>query len=123
MPSVEVCYKNKTYRIKLLDVNEIINKKNLIQICKTDAIEGKIILYCVIDTEVVSSIDAAMQNIIKICRDDLAEEQQPDIIYIMKSFPRTAVGKVDYKVLNNAGQRVVGQYKSDYGKLHIICEK
>ena len=123
MPSVEVCYKNKTYRIKLLDVNEIINKNDVIQICKTDAIEGKIILYCVIDTEVVSSIDAAAQNIIKMCREDLSEEQQPDIIYIMESFPRTAVGKVDYKTLNNAGQRVVKQYKNNYGKLYVIREK
>ena len=107
----------------MLDVNEIVNKNNVIQICKTDAIEGKIILYCVIDTEVVTSIDTAVQNIIKMCREELLEEQQPDIIYIMNSFPRTAVGKVDYKTLNNAGQRVVKQYKNDYGKMYVIREK
>lgn len=106
-----------------MDVNEIINKNNLIQICKTDAIEGKIILYCVIDTEVVSSIDAAVQNIIKMCREDLSEEQQPDIIYIMESFPRTAVGKVDYKALNSTGQRIMKQYRNDYGKLYVMREK
>lgn len=33
----------------------------------------------------------------------------------MKRMLRTAVGKVDYKALNSAGQRVVGQYRNDYG--------
>ena len=96
----------------MLDITEVINKNRNVKICKTEAIDGKIVLYLSLDDFLGSSEDEALQNILETIKTELPISHQPDIICTMPSLPRTPVGKVDYKRLNQIGKELCQKYRN-----------
>lgn len=111
-PPADITYNGKTEKVKLLDVTEVINKNRNVKICKTEAIDGKIVLYLSLDDFLGSSEDEALQNILETIKTELPISHQPDIICTMPSLPRTPVGKVDYKRLNQIGKELCQKYRN-----------
>lgn len=111
-PPADITYNGKTEMVKLLDVSEIINKNRNVKICKTEAIDGKIVLYLSLDDFLGLSEDEALQSILETIKTELPISHQPDIICAMPSLPRTPVGKVDYKRLNQIGKELCQKYRN-----------
>lgn len=120
-PPVDITCNGKTEKVKLLDVAEVINKNRNVKLCKTEAIDGKIVLYLSLDDFLGLSEDAALQSILKTIQAALPLSHQPDLIYIMPSLPRTSVGKVDYKRLNQIGKELCQRHR-DTEKLFLVKE-
>ena len=111
-PPADITYNGKTEKVKLLDVSEVINKNRNVKICKTEAIDGKIDLYLSLDDFLGLSEDKALQSILETIKTELPISHQPDIICTMPSLPRTPVGKVDYKRLNQIGKELCQKYRN-----------
>ena len=120
-PPADITYNGKTEKVKLLDVSEVINKNRNVKICKTEAIDGKIVLYLSLDDFLGLSEDKALQSILETIKTELPISHQPDIICTMPSLPRTPVGKVDYKRLNQIGKELCQKYRNAE-KLLVIKE-
>ncbi len=120
-PPADITYNGKTEKVKLLDVSEVINKNRNVKICKTEAIDGKIVLYLSLDDFLGLSEDKALQSILETIKTELPISHQPDIICTMPSLPRTPVGKVDYKRLNQIGKELCQKYHNAE-KLLVIKE-
>lgn len=119
VPPADITYNGKTEKVKLLDVSEVISKNRNVKICKTEAIDGKIVLHLSLDDFLGLSKDKALQSILETIKTELPISHQPDIICTMPSLPRTPVGKVDYKRLNQIGKELCQKYRNSE-KLLVI---
>ena len=87
------------HEIQLLDIVEKIKTDRNIKICKLNSYNNRIILHVVLDEFYVQDEELAIESIKNTIQTNLEEKYWPNIIKIESTLPRTQVGKVDYKKL------------------------
>ena len=85
------------HEIQLLDIVEKIKTDRNIKICKLNSYNNRIILYVVLDEFYVKDEEIAIESIKTTIQTNLEEKYWPNIIKVESTLPRTQVGKVDYK--------------------------
>ena len=85
------------HEIQLLDIVEKIKTDRNIKICKLNSYNNRIILYVVLDEFYVQDEEIAIESIKTTIQNNLEEKYWPNIIKVESTLPRTQVGKVDYK--------------------------
>ena len=85
------------HEIQLLDIVEKIKTDRNIKICKLKSYNNRIILYVVLDEFYVQDEEIAIESIKTTIQNNLEEKYWPNIIKVESTLPRTQVGKVDYK--------------------------
>lgn len=108
-----------TEKINLLDIVEIIKKDRNVKNCKLTHHKGKLVLHLSVDNFMGLSEEDAIKSIMCTIKNNLSENQLPHIIHITDELPRTAVGKVDYKLLENVGEKLCTEYNCS-NKLFVL---
>lgn len=86
-------------KVKLQDVAEDVKKCPEVKMCKVNSYSGYIVSHVILDDFSEKSINEQVHNLLDTCN-GLSLEQQPHIINILSTLPRTQVGKVDYPELD-----------------------
>ena len=86
-------------QVKLQDVAEEVKKCPEVKMCKVNSYSGYIVSHVILDDFSEKSINEQVHNLLDTCN-SLNREQQPHIINILSTLPRTQVGKVDYPELD-----------------------
>ena len=86
-------------QVKLQDVAEDVKKCPEVKMCKVNSYSGYIVSHVILDDFSEKSINEQVHNLLDTCN-GLSLEQQPHIINILSTLPRTQVGKVDYPELD-----------------------
>lgn len=94
---VNININGKKESVQLLDIVEKIKINPYIKICKLSNYEDYIVLHLVIDEFVSVSYEEAVDSIIQTIKENLDKKYWPNAINILDTLPRTQVGKVDYK--------------------------
>lgn len=110
-----------TEKINLLDIVEIIKKDRNVKNCKLTHHKGKLVLHLSVDNFTGLSEEDAIKSIMCTIKNNLFENQLPHIIHITDELPRTAVGKVDYKLLENVGEKLCTEYNCS-NKLLVLYQ-
>jgi acyl-CoA synthetase (AMP-forming)/AMP-acid ligase II len=119
---VLIKYKDRSETIKLLDVTEVIIKNRNVKTCKLNSYDGKIFMYLVVDDFMGLSEETALDDIKRSIINDLPESHWPDVIIVLKQFPRTQVGKVNYEKLIQKSRKIATKLICDE-KMKIIHEE
>ena len=109
-------------KINVLDVVEVVKKDRNVKNCKMTYHNGKLVLHLSLDDFAGLSVEDAINSIMNTIKAGVQEEHWPNIINVVKELPRTAVGKVDYKVLDSMGDELC-QNSTSHNKLQINREK
>ena len=107
--------------VNVLDIAEVIKKNRNVKNCKITYYKGKLVLHLSIDDFTGLSKEEAIDSILNTIKKNLKKEYWPDIVNIVAEFPRTSVGKVDYKVLNTFNEKFCECFDS-IDKLHLIMD-
>ena len=99
-------------KINLLDIVENIKKNRNVKNCKMTYHEKKLVLHMAINEYKGLSQEEAIKSIMNTMKNNLTKKQLPHIVHITDDLPRTAVGKVDYKLLENVGKELCNKYYS-----------
>lgn len=86
-------------QVKLQDVAEEVKKCPEVKMCKVNSYSGYIVSHVILDDFSEKSINEQVHNLLDTCN-GLSLEQQPHIINILSTLPRTQVGKVEYPELD-----------------------
>ena len=86
-------------QVKLQDVAEEVKKCPEVKMCKVNSYSGYIVSHVILDDFSEKSINEQVHNLLDTCN-SLNREQQPHIINILSTLPRTQVGKVEYPELD-----------------------
>lgn len=86
-------------QVKLQDVAEEVKKCPEVKMCKVNSYSGYIVSHVILDNFSEKSINEQVHNLLDTCN-SLNREQQPHIINILSTLPRTQVGKVEYPELD-----------------------
>lgn len=105
-PPAKISVGDKMETVKLLDIVEKIKVNRCIKICKLTCYKGFTVLHTVIDEFQELQGDAALESIKETITENLPQKYQPNAISILKTLPRTAVGKVDYVKLEEETRRL-----------------
>lgn len=119
---IEIMNSGKVEKVNVLDIVEIIKKNRNIQNCKMTYNNKKMVLHLTIDDFTNLSDEDAIDSILYTIKNNLPLKYWPDFIHIYEQLPRTPVGKVDYSVLNEIGERVCKE-NNNWEKLTLIYEK
>ena len=103
---VEINTNGKSEKINMLDIVEIIKKDRNIKNCKMTYHSGKLVLHLTLDDFTGLSKKDAIDSIISTIKINLPEKYWPNIVSITEELPRTSVGKVDYKLIQEYGEEV-----------------
>lgn len=103
-------------KLKLLDVNEQIKKSPYVKLCKTTSYEGKIVTHMVLDEFSDKPKEEALKSVLTTIENEVEKDNQPHIINLESSLPRTPLGKVDYPELENSTRKIVSIYQDAIGK-------
>ena len=87
--------------------------------CEITYHSGKLVLHLSLDDFTGLSKEDAISSIMNTIRTGVEGRYLPDIINIVKELPRTSVGKVDYRLLNDIGNKLCEKY-SQTDKLKIV---
>ena len=109
-------------KVNVLDVVEVVKKDRNVKNCKMTYHNGKLVLHLSLDDFTGLSVEDAINSIMNTIKAGVQEEHWPNIINVVKELPRTAVGKVDYKVLDSMGDELC-QNSTSHNKLQINREK
>ena len=93
--------------VNIVDVNEAIKACPYVKICKTNYANDKLVTFVVFD-EFADVSKEEMLKSLKLVIDNLKEK--PNIIRILKTLPRTQVGKVDYALLKEETEQLTSIY-------------
>ncbi len=85
--------------VNLLDIVEKIKTNQNIKICKLESRGEYMVLYVVIDEFCPLPKEEAISSVKQTIMENLPEKYWPNVINVLDSLPRTPVGKVDYKKL------------------------
>jgi len=118
IPPVEIRTLKGTERVNMLDIAEIIKGYEYIKNCKLTCYDGWLISHITFRPEEGKTKDQMKNGLLEFIIDNVKEEYQPDFVRICDELPRTSVGKVDYKLLNEQGEQIV-RYNKCMGKLTI----
>ena len=105
-------------KVNLLDIVEKIKKNRNVKNCKITYHDGKLILHLSIDDFTGLSKEDAINSILNTIKSSLPYKYWPNLINISDELPRTSVGKVDYKSLQEIGNNLCKSYNGI--KLQII---
>lgn len=94
---VKININGKSENVQLLDIVEKIKINPYIKICKLSNYEDYIVLHLVIDEFAKISDEDAIDSIIQTIKENLDKKYWPNAINVLNTLPRTQVGKVDYK--------------------------
>lgn len=94
---IEININGAKEKVQLLDIVEKIKINPYIKICKLSNYEDYIVLHLVIDEFADVSYEEAIESITNTIKENLEEKYWPNAINILETLPRTQVGKVDYK--------------------------
>lgn len=89
-------------RVNPLDIVEKIKTNRNIKICKLENHGEYMVLYVVINEFCELSKEEAISSVKQTIEENLPEKYWPNVINVLDSLPRTAVGKVDYKKLRES---------------------
>lgn len=95
--------------VKLLDVNEKIKESKSIKLCKMDSYCDFLVSHIELNNFSDNSIPEMLEDVKNTITKNLEKEEQPHIINILSSLPRTPLGKVDYPALHNMTKELVLQ--------------
>lgn len=113
---------NKTEKVNLLDIVEVIKLNRNVKICKMTYNDDKLLLHLVVDSFMNLSQEEAIDSILNTIKSNLPEKYWPDYINVVSELPRTAVGKVDYKVMQDQSRQICEEYH-DEKKLCLVRGK
>lgn len=116
---IEITVDGKKESIQLLDIVEKIKNNPNIKICKLSNYGEYIVLHVVLNDFVDISREDAIESIVQNIKNNLEEKYWPNAINFEESLPRTQVGKVDYKKLDNDTKAIFEKY-NDNEKLRVI---
>ena len=118
---IEINIEGKSEKVQLLDIVEKIKVNPYIKICKLTHYEDYMVLHLVIDEFAEVSYDEAVESIVETIKENLEEKYWPHAINILDTLPRTQVGKVDYKKMDEDTKEIclTKGYLSEQ-KLNII---
>ncbi len=105
--------------VNLLDIAEKIKGCQDIKICKVNSCDNKIVLHVTFDEFINKSARQLEEDLIDYLTNYLSPEEQPDIICIQKSLPRTATGKVDYVEIAKTTNELVKEV-TEKSKMKIL---
>lgn len=94
---VEVTVDGQKEEVQLLDIVEKIKINPYIKICKLSNYEDYMVLHLVIDEFAEVSKEEAIESVKETIQENLPEKYWPHAINVLDTLPRTQVGKVDYK--------------------------
>lgn len=94
---IEINVDGKKEKIQLLDIVEKIKINPYIKICKLSNYEDYLVLHLVIDEFSDVSYNDAIDSVVDTIKENLEEKYWPNAINVVNTLPRTQVGKVDYK--------------------------
>lgn len=106
-------------KVNVLDIVEVIKKDRNVKNCKITYHSGKLVLHLSIDDFTGLSKEDAISSIMNTIKAGVEGRYWPDIINIVKELPRTSVGKVDYRLLNDIGNKLCEKC-SQTDKLKIV---
>ena len=109
------------HEIQLLDIVEKIKTNRNIKICKLNSYNNRLVLYVVLDEFYVQDEKVAIESIKNTIQTELEEKYWPNIIKLENTLPRTQVGKVDYKKLEEETKELSTTVRIEE-KLRIINE-
>lgn len=109
----------KEAKINLSDVNEVIKRNKYVKNSKLTFDNEKLVLHLVLLDDIDVSKEIAIEELKEHIQTVLPIELWPDFINIEEELTRTAVGKVDYKVLAEKGKFITENYTSNE-KMYII---
>lgn len=109
------------HEIQLLDIVEKIKTDRNIKICKLNSYNNRLVLYVVLDEFYVQDEKVAIESIKNTIQTKLEEKYWPNIIKLENTLPRTQVGKVDYKKLEEETKELSTTVRIEE-KLRIINE-
>lgn len=103
---VEINTNGYIEKINMLDIVEIIKKDRNIKNCKMTYHNSKLVLHLTLDDFTGLSKKDAIDSIINTIKINLPEKYWPNIISITEELPRTSVGKVDYRLMQEYGEKI-----------------
>ena len=110
-----------SHQIQLLDVAEIIRKNKNVGLLKLTYHNNKIVLHLEINKYTELSEEEAINDIIETIRNDVKENEWPDII-VVEELPKTRVGKVSSPLLNEEAREISKKY-CDCEKLFVVRQE
>ena len=93
-----------TEQVNKLDIVEKIKKNRNIKNCKITFNNDKLVLHLSLDDFNNITEEEKIENILSTIKENLDPKYYPHIIHILDDLPRTQVGKVDYKALEQMGK-------------------
>lgn len=104
---IEININGQKEQVQLLDIVEKIKVNQYIKICKLANYEDYLVLHLVIDDFSEEPREEIIESIKNTIRENLEEKYWPHIINIVETLPRTQVGKVDYKKMQEVTKIIV----------------
>ena len=118
MEPVIIRSNNKEHKVNLLDMIEDIRFDKNIKYCKATFSNGKIIIHLSLEPSIDKEKQEMIGEIIETIKSKVPEENLPDFICIYDNLPRTSVGKIDYKLLNEKSEEIGKE--ENINKLQVI---
>ncbi len=116
---IEIQRNGQKEKVNMLDIVEIIKKDRNVKNCKMTNHSDLLVLHLSLDNFTGLSTVDATDSILNTIKSNLPEKYWPNIIAISSELPRTPVGKVEYKVLQQTGNDICKDYDAS-DKLVII---
>lgn len=96
--------------LQLIDISEKIKVNPDVKMCKVNSYKNNIVCHIIIDEFSNKSKQQIIDEILMFIKKELKEYEYPSVINIVNSFPRTPLGKVDYKKLNETTKDLINTY-------------
>lgn len=106
MKPIEIVSNGVKESVNLLDIVEIIKTDRNIKNCKMTHVGDKTVLHLSLDDFTGLSEEEAFESILNTIKNKLEEKYWPNIIILYDELPRTSVGKVDYKKLQEDTKKI-----------------
>lgn len=103
-PPVVFVENGKEIRVNMLDIVEDIRFNKNIKYCKMTFNNSKMIMHLSLEKDAESSKDDQLKNVIETIIEKVDAIKRPHLVCLYDDLPRTSVGKVDYKKIEQIGE-------------------
>lgn len=107
---INIVTENGNQLLQLIDISEKIKVNPNVKMCKVNSYNNNIVCHIIIDEFSSKSKQQIIDEILMLIKREFKEYEYPSIINIVDSFPRTPLGKVDYKKLTEITKNLINTY-------------